>query len=306
MIPRPVWTREQLDVRRQRAIAIFREKRILEPLELYLEAFDMYQGTVEELLEATIDLSELSEETVEVLADPRLLEALRYAVGPPISADDLKTLADAGLAPNVMRHDSEMRSRIIDVIINGLDRRRFPWVSERREPSEVEKRAAVVASAALLATRRSSTARRHEDKNAQENEVQDYLVAQGFQLVAPRTINVLSEAPEPGSFCRESMFGTRKADIVLGLWDRRVMPIECKVSNSALNSIKRLNNDAAVKAESWRREFGELQVVSSAVLSGVYGLAHLEIAQQRGLTLFWAHALDELGVWAASTKTRKN
>ena len=43
------------------------------------------------------------------------------------------------------------------------------------------------------------------------------------------------------------------------------MPIECKVSNSATNSIKRLNNDAAVKARIWRGEFGERQVVPSAV-----------------------------------------
>ena len=44
------------------------------------------------------------------------------------------------------------------------------------------------------------------------------------------------------------MLGTRKADVLVGLHDRRLMPIEAKVSNSFTNSIKRLNNDAAVKA----------------------------------------------------------
>ena len=43
---------------------------------------------------------------------------------------------------------------------------------------------------------------------------------------------------------------------MIGLWDGRKMPLECTVSNSELNSIKRLNNDAAVKAVEWVKEFG--------------------------------------------------
>jgi len=69
---------------------------------------------------------------------------------------------------------------------------------------------------------------------------------------------------------------------VVRLWDHRIMPIECKVSNSALNSIKRLNHDAAVKAETWTKDFGTRNVVPAAVLSAVYKLRHLADAQQRG------------------------
>src|SRR5262249_29788795 len=92
-----------------------------------------------------------------------------------------------------------------------------------------------------------------------------------------------------------------KGDIIVGLLDGRVLPVECKVSNSATNSIKRLNNDAAVKAEVWRDEFGTRQVVPSAVLSGVYKLRHLETAQERGLTLFWAQDLAQMMTWIQST-----
>ncbi len=62
------------------------------------------------------------------------------------------------------------------------------------------------------------------------------------------------------------------------------MPIECKVSNSATKSIKRLNNDAAVKAVSWRTDLGAANVVPPAVLSGVYKLRNLIDAQEKGLT----------------------
>lgn len=99
------------------------------------------------------------------------------------------------------------------------------------------------------------------------------------------------------------MLGTRKADFIIGVFDGRTMPLECKVSNSALNSIKRLNNDAAVKAEVWRRDFGDLNVLPAAVLSGVYKLHNLEDAQQRGLTLFWSHSLEvQLLGWIDQTR----
>ena len=64
-----------------------------------------------------------------------------------------------------------------------------------------------------------------------------------------RSIPNVFAAPPLGHFTGECKVGeTRKADVVVRLWDERVMPIECEVSNSELNSIKRLTNDAAAKA----------------------------------------------------------
>ena len=103
--------------------------------------------------------------------------------------------------------------------------------------------------------------------------------------------------PSRGEFSREVQLGERKADLVVGLWDGRVMPIECKVSNSYTNSIKRVNNDAAVKARAWSNAFGTLHVVPTAVLSGVYKRGNLEQAQRDGLTLYWAHRLEDLLTW---------
>jgi XamI restriction endonuclease len=85
--------------------------------------------------------------------------------------------------------------------------------------------------------------------------------------------------------------------------DTRVMAIECKVSNSALNSIKRLNNDAAAKAEFWLKHFGTAQLVPAAILSGVFKLHHLINAQGHGLVLFWAHDLSQLLEWIENTRT---
>jgi XamI restriction endonuclease len=109
------------------------------------------------------------------------------------------------------------------------------------------------------------------------------------------SINNISEAPEVGTFCSESPFGSRKADLIVRLYDGRVMPTEAKVSNSSTNSVKRLNNDAAVKARQWTQEFGTRSVVPVAVLGGVFKLHNLRSAQdQDGLTIFWAHDLDAM------------
>lgn len=301
MIKAPHWTDEQLEADRVAAIEVFRKRRMEEPLEEYLQGFDEYQTAVEVLLESTVDLKELDQHLVEVLCDSKLLHALRYLPGPPISEDDLKTLADAVLTPSRLRDDPAMIQSIAQIIRDGLDRRRFPWVTEGREPTEMERNSAVIASASLLATSRVSTMRRTGDKNQQESMVVEALTASGLTQVPAREMAVLSQAPARGEFCSESRLGTRKADIVVGLWDGRVMPLECKVSNSSTNSVKRLNNDAAVKATSWKSDFGTVQVVPAAVLSGVYKLHNLQDAQQRGLTLFWAHDIERLVEWIRLT-----
>jgi hypothetical protein len=156
-----------------------------------LEAFDEKQKAFEDLLELTVDLTQIRERAVDILADKRLRDALRYIAGPPISDDDWKTLADATFARRKLQEDPALADRLIQ-----------------------------------------------------------------------------------------------------------------KVSNSYTNSIKRLNNDTAVKAEVWRHDFGDMNVIPAAVLSGVYKLHNLEDAQRRGLTLLWAHSLEaQLLDWIDMTRT---
>lgn len=307
MIDPPLWTREQLESDRTKARALFSRERMEEPLEDYLEAFDEYQGHIEEFLETTVDLFQLEGTALEVLTDPRLLKAFRYLAAPPISRDDLKVLADAeSLSRNTLKNRPDDVRRLLAIVRQVIDRRRFAWVVENREATEAERSAAVMASAALMAASRAQTNRRTLGKQQQEALVKEALIALGLKEVVSRKIQNISLAPAPGEFCGESYLGSRKGDLIVRLWDQRVMPIECKVSNSSTNSVKRLNNDAAVKAGSWRTDFGLRQVVPTAVLSGVYKVHNLVDAQERGLTLFWAHDLKPLTEWLKSTKSGGN
>ncbi|WP_339860065.1 XamI family restriction endonuclease [Pseudohongiella acticola] len=302
----PFWTTEELTDCAAVARTAFRNERLNEPLERWKKAFDEYHTQFHRLFDEydIANPSSLSPEQVAEIFQQELGGALRYLAGPPISADDLKVLAETSLAPGRLASDADQAQRLLDTIMVAIDPRRFPWVSQGRAPTADEKSAAILASTALITAQRVSTDRRNEGKNLQENAVKDFLVNQGFEEVPVRSIRTLTDAPEFGQFCSEAMVGSRKADVPVRLFDGRLMPIECKVSNSSTNSVKRINNDAAVKAGIWHREFGTNQVVPTAVLTGVFKVHNLEQAQDGGLTLFWAHDLDELGKFIEGT--RKN
>lgn len=243
-----------------------------------------------------MDLKELRQHAIEILATPHLRDALRYIAGPPISEDDLKTLADVPtFTKSKLQADPAMARRLIDTVLSVVDVRRFPWLSrdgDHKEPTEAERDSAILASAAIIGTRDAEKMRRSESKDAQETLVEDLLETRGFVKVPTRTVRTLADAPRPGKFCRESVVVESKADFVIGLHDNRIMPLECKVSNSAVNSIKRLNREAARKAEVWRGDLGSANCVPAAVLSGVYYHHMLLDAQDRGLALFWSHSLE--------------
>ncbi len=230
-------------------------------------------------------------------------EALRYLAGPPISDDDLQVIADVeSIAPGVWKKNPEALRKVFGVIERVIDPHRFPWVVTGNAPSAKQREAALLASSVLLAAQRIATERRNDGKEQQETNVKDYLRSIGFAEVAASAINTIVKGPQPMQFCGECQLGERKADVVVRLHDTRLLAIKCKVSNSSTNSVKRLNNDAAVKSEYWLKVFGTSQVVPAAVLAGVFKVRNLEQAQERGLALFWSHDLARLGRFVASTQ----
>ncbi len=302
LVDPPRWSEEVLGRERLKAIEIFREERLTEPLERYLEAFDDYAASVDRLMRESDDLRSLHDVAQEVLTDADLLEAVRYLAGPPVSADDLMELAETQLTVSRLRDDEAAAQRVIETILDMLDCRRFAWVTENREPTDEERSSAALASAALMASQRVRTNRANSAKTDQEEAVRNHLADSGLGEVETREIWTPADAPGRGEFCAECSVAGRKADVVVGLHDGRVMPIECKVSNSSTNSVKRLNNDAAAKAAEWLRAFGHQGIVPTAVLSGVFKTHNLVQAQDSGLTIFWAHDLSPLTAFVSFTE----
>lgn len=228
---------------------------------------------------------------------------MRYLAGPPVSDDDLQVIANVeSLAPALLVKNPDALRNVFEVIERIIDPFRFPWVHAGLAPTPQQRKTALLASSVLLAAQRVATERRMDGKDSQETRVKDYLRTLGFAEVPPARIGTIVNGPQSMQFCAECQLGERKADIVVRLHDTRLMAIECKVSNSALNSLKRINNDAAVKADYWIKEFGAAQVVPVAMLAGVFKVLNLEQALSHGLALFWAHDLDKLGEFIASTR----
>lgn len=300
----PTWTEEELESDRRRSIDIFRHERITEPLEKYLSFYEEKRKAISEILQISDNLLNVREKAAAILGDPGLMHTARYLSSPPISEDDLATIAELSFAPTLNAKDPGRAAALMDVILLGLDRERFPWVAEGRPPEDEEKRAAIVSTAALHARQAAETSRRHTGKNTQEQMVKDFLVNFcNFKEVRAKTIRNHTDFPRKGTFTGEAEVCGRKADICVCLWDGRLMPIECKVSNSNTNSYKRINNDAAVKAVAWRDELGEANVVPAAVLAGCFALKNLTYAQRRRLSLFWAHELEPLRDFIETTRS---
>jgi hypothetical protein len=300
----PKWTTVELEDAAETSAGNFRAER-LSVTDDWSKHYKASKAKFEELFSTIADVapSEINESKLSKVYAESMGEAMRYLAGPPISDDDLKVIADvSSLAPTVLSGNSADLNKVFSVIQKVIDPYRFPWVAENRAPTKPEREAALMASSVLLAAQRIATERRSEGKNTQEGALKTYLQSLGFKEVPASTITTIVKGPQEGEFCSECYLGNRKADVVVRLHDTRLMPIECKVSNSSTNSVKRLNNDAAVKAGDWIKKFGALQVVPAALLAGVFNVLNLEQAQDAGLTIFWSHDLQPIGDFIESTR----
>ena len=291
------WTPAEVAADTGLAIAAFRKERLEEPSDLYSSFFDAFAPIFHEMIDAlpAIQAEPFDPTKIAALAAAKgtALEAFRYLAAPPLSEDDLKTLAEAKLSAKALNTDAEAARRVRDTVLHVIDPHRFPWVKEKRIPTEAERDAAVIASATAMAVQKVQTARRGEAKTL-EARAREALTALHFDQVPARSIKLLSTAPKPGEFCGESLLGPTRADLVVGLRDGRVLALECKVSNSAVNSYKRLVREAGGKATDWIKALGADQVVPGAMIGGVFNADNVIAAQSKGLAIFWSHRLEDL------------
>lgn len=292
------WTIAEIIADAAIAREAFRARRFREPMREYLDHFRRLRLANRKLLRA---LPELLAEPVDpalladFLRDPELRTAIRYLGAPPISEDDLKTLSDSTLAYTRVRHDPEQARAIRDVIAAIIDPIRFRWLTRGRTPRVIEGHAAIVASATVAAAQRVQTSRRIGERELLQGSVHGVLIGIGFEEVRLRAVqSILKDAPRPGTFAVGCTVGEDGADFVVGLRDHRILAIECKASNSELNSRKRINKEVMQDAQNWLRRFGHDTVIPAAAIQGVFKPEYIEAAQETPLAFFWGHRLEAL------------
>lgn len=290
LLPRK-WTRHELTVHGERALQLFVDWFKSQGNASYRRAFADADLAVRDLFEATNDLLDLGSSTVQA-KDRARREAVRYLAGPPLSDDDLRTVAGVLKVWEPDRLDDLVR-----VVLDTIDPIRFEWLfrEPRRKPTELTREVAIRWTAGLIAASHASTERRNVPSRRQERRVDEALAASNppFVKVEPRPITSLRDL-NPGEYCRQSTVGTTRADLSIALRDRtRLLALECKVSNSEVNSYKRLIHEVGNKLRAWQSSFGQ-SCLTGAVLAGAFSVDNLSAAQDAGIYLFWEHDLSSL------------
>lgn len=269
----------------------------------YHSAFTVAKASASEVLDKTANLKDLVSNGQELLIGG-YLQTLRSMNRPTVSEDDFKSLSDTGTASAGRFEDEKLSEAALSYLNRNLNKDLFPWLLGEEDPTDIEREAAIVAVAALMADQKTKTSMRGSSSKRQEEVVRSALVEGcGMVLVdGVKEFDYLPNGPRPGQvFAKETKVAGTKADVVLGLYDGRIMCLECKVSNSEVNSYKRLNHEAVDKVKKWSNAFGK-QCVSGAVLQGCFKKDNLVSAQSEGAYLFWSSDLAPLVDFVNATK----
>jgi len=292
----PYWSERQLDRLRRESRELFIDRYSTEIQAAYHETLEDCRKHVRGLLAETSDLRTLTKGGATFDDGPHLLDPARYCTAPVISAATLEIVSES--------------AGVEATILAFLDDERFPWIAAKRAPKRAEREQAVGVTAKLWADQKAKTANRTSYSKAQERRTQQALEKAGLVHVSRReirrrlkalgdnpttglTVSNWSDALHRGEYTDELKLAGSKCDVPARLPDGRLLPIECKVSNSELNSIKRLMRETGGKHSKWRNTLGS-DLATGAVLAGTFKMIHLNEAQEDGMLLFFEHRLNSL------------
>lgn len=319
-----IWSEPELAHDAQIALEEFVTRRLAEPKGKYKAHIQSRRAAIIKLFKILAhfdpDNPDL-EITRKIVLDEALFDALRYVTGPPVSEDDLGVIVTRkveGISRTELRENNELPTSILNLVCALADPYRFPWVRARLTPTKSQLRTAVAATMTMHATQSLQTERRKQGKVV-EQRLEMRLTELGFKKVTAKSkklddAEIVSAGPtlplrglvtQPSHhptypyFYGECTVYRRKVDLFIALPTGRMIALEAKDSSSALNSTKRLLNDTAAKAEQYK-EAGGKNIISVALLSGVFKLSDLVTAQSRGLYLVWSHEMDGFIDWIKS------
>jgi hypothetical protein len=260
---------------------------------------------------------------VAIKTNPGVLQMLRMVTCPPLARDRLIGLADSSknlvgnlelgkipprLSPKLL---DEHLAKICGVISKMLDTDIFPWLGEKRTPSEEER----YRSSTIVADRLCGAVAEPIVRNAQEKRqlalLEKRLVSKGYRLKAPPPTTPLREM-ESGTFTfrlnvlvksqNKNAKGVRiPVDAVIQ--PRKVklphlpLLIEAKSAGDFTNVNKR-RKEEATKINQLKDTYGD-QVVFVLLLCGYFDAAYLGYEAAEGIDWVWEHRIediDQLGI----------
>lgn len=237
--------------------------------------------------------------------DGRHMLIFRHLLAPPKSQDQFKLLCDAwskGSEKSGRPQRHEAVRAVSEILAQWMDRKIAPWLAANREPSEVEREILVERVVSFIAPKLTETQKRNRLSAEQESAVVELLKSLGWQQLPSVTIDTRAAVP-PKHFMNKTRFATatttaQEVDIACGFAASYVAAMECKVTNDATNSVKRVN-DVLKKAAAWKAHWGSF-VETAALLQGVIKPDDVQRLTDEGVKVFWSHDLDPFIAWVQS------
>lgn len=229
--------------------------------------------------------------------------ALRFLLGPPLSQDQFQLAC-----PEWSKGSEKTGKKLNEEVAEAFQRTFRQWLDPLRTDAlnqEAPRLKAIYSTAILIAQTEFATKKRMRLAKAQEQAAIDVLIELGFTKIDLKKVDEPGTLPE-GHFAQATQFATadgssHEVDIAVGLPKRKILALECKVSNDKTNSVKR-TNDVLKKAEAWKTQWGRF-VITGGLLQGVFGNNEPRRLLEAEVELFWSHRLQDLKDWLEAEAT---
>lgn len=232
--------------------------------------------------------------------DGRHALVFRQVLAPPVSQDQFKLYCpayskSAEITGRPMLNAAEVAATIWDRLDLGV----ATWAAGGTTPERHEIETFVRVSSTLIGLQQISTARRSRLAQEQEGAVISALKSDGWTKLPSKLIDTRAAVPTL-HFMHKTRFATattaaQEVDIACGLQNSYVLAMECKVTNDATNSVKRIN-DVLKKATAWKDHWGSF-VMTAALLQGVIAAKDVQRLSDAGVHVFWSHDLAKFKKW---------
>ena len=273
----------------------------LDPGPLALEWQQVCEAVREEIEQTIAETQGLRDLHSSLRKSGRHLRVLRHLFAPPISQDQLKIILPSypkGAEKTGAPVSKKATDEFVAAFAERRDRGLTAWLSTNSDPSPSQIAKVLDTLTPMISSQTFNTVRRNRLSDEQEKVVETLLLSKGWAKSVSAPVTAPSDLP-PKHYMRKTRCkaptGTKEVDIACGVSPSLIMAMECKVSNDATNSVKRIS-DVTDKTKAWNEQWGKF-IQTAALLQGV--IAYKEVARllDSKVLVFWSHDLQPLADW---------
>ena len=258
-----------------------------------------------EILRAMIATNYLRDIYGALTTSGRHVLVLRHIFAPPISQDQLKLIAP--LYPKQSEKKGSKLSKAAaqqfsDAFVDRRDRFLTPWLETNLNPTKQQIKRLIDTVTPMISSQIFNTVRRNRLSDEQECAVESLLSAKGWKkapaMVVKSPADIAPLTYMRKTKCKSSTTATKEVDIACGITTNLILAMECKVSNDATNSVKRVS-DVIDKVKAWKDNLGNF-IQTAALLQGVISYKDVVRLLDIDVEVFWSHDLQPLADWLDS------